>query len=182
MSIQELEKTLGKEFTKKRKDFDRGCIVKVHYKIREKDKVRIHPIEGIVLKRQGQGHRQSFTIRRISYGQGMEITFPLIYTAILLTMMTVFLVKEWLAPEIVVFGVLVFFLLGQVISLEEAFAGFSNIGVLTIALLFVVAGSLQTTGALNYLTPYIFGNSPDKPRRKLTRLLFPTSLLLTSNL
>ena len=106
----------------------------------------------------------------------MEITFPLIYTAILLTMMTVFLIKEWLAPEIIVFGILIFLLLGQVISLEEAFAGFSNIGVLTIALLFVVAGALQTTGALNFLTPYIFGNSHEKPRKKLTRLLFPTSL------
>ncbi|MCK4893602.1 MAG: SLC13 family permease, partial [Calditrichia bacterium] len=100
----------------------------------------------------------------------MEITFPLIYTAILLTMMTVFLIKEWLAPEIIVFGILIFLLLGQVISLEEAFAGFSNIGVLTIALLFVVAGALQTTGALNFLTPYIFGNSHEKPRKKLTRL------------
>ena len=77
MSIQELEKTLSPQFIKKRVDFDRGHIIKVHYRIREKDKERIHPIEGIVLKKQGQGYRQSFTIRRISYGQGMEITFPL---------------------------------------------------------------------------------------------------------
>jgi di/tricarboxylate transporter len=106
----------------------------------------------------------------------MEITFSLFYTTILLILMTFFLVREWIASEIVVFGTLIFLMIGKVISLEEAFAGFSNPGVLTIGLLFVVAGSLQSTGALNFFTPYIFGNTPEKPRKKLVRLLPPLSI------
>jgi di/tricarboxylate transporter len=105
----------------------------------------------------------------------MHITFPFLYTTILLIIMTYFLVREILATEIVVFGVLILLLVGKVVSVEEAFAGFSNTGVLTIGLLFVVAGALQTTGALNFVSPYIFGNTPEKPRKKLTRLLFPLS-------
>jgi large subunit ribosomal protein L19 len=53
-----------------------GDLVKVYYKLKEKDKERIHPIEGIVIKIHGAMHRKSFTIRRIAYGQAYEVTFP----------------------------------------------------------------------------------------------------------
>ncbi len=57
-------------------EFNSGDIIKVYYQIKEKDKVRIHPIEGIVIKTQGQRHRRTFTLRRISYGEAFEVTFP----------------------------------------------------------------------------------------------------------
>ena len=106
----------------------------------------------------------------------MEFSFPLFYTLFLLILMTILLIKEWAESEIIFFGVLILLLLGQVISLKEAFAGFSNLGVLTIGLLFVVAGSLQTTGGLNYVTPFIFGKNPGSHRKKLLRILFPVSV------
>ena len=70
---QELLVSLKRDFP----DFKVGDTLKVTYKIREKDKSRLHSIEGMVMKKQNALHRQSFTIRRFSYGEGMEVTFPL---------------------------------------------------------------------------------------------------------
>jgi len=72
MFEQKLKETLKKDYP----EFSAGDIVKVYYKIRERDKVRLHPIEGIVLKMQGQMHRKSFTLRRIAHGQAYEVTMP----------------------------------------------------------------------------------------------------------
>ncbi len=65
----------------------------------------------------------------------MTFSFEFIYTFILLFLMTVLLIKEWLATELVVFGTMLLLLIGKIITIEEAFTGFSNTGVLTIALL-----------------------------------------------
>ena len=105
----------------------------------------------------------------------MTCSFEFIYTFSLLIIMTVLLIKDWFSTEIVIFSTTLLLLVGKIITIEEAFSGFSNTGVLTIGLLFVVAGSLQTTGALNYLTPYIFGTIPKNHRSKLVRILFPIS-------
>lgn len=57
--------------------FNVGDTVQVHYKVKEGSRERIQVFEGIVLKRQGDGVRETFTVRRISYGVGVERTFPL---------------------------------------------------------------------------------------------------------
>ena len=105
----------------------------------------------------------------------MESIFPLYYTAFLLLSMTIVLINEWIEAEVAIFGTLILLLLGNVITVKEAFAGFSNVGVLTIGLLFIVAGSLQTTGALNTITPLLLGDKPVHRRRRLLRILFPVS-------
>lgn len=71
-----VEKALKESFKKDYPEFVQGDTIKVFYKIREKDKVRLHPIEGIVIKIQGEMHRKSFTVRRIAYGEAYEVTFP----------------------------------------------------------------------------------------------------------
>ncbi|MCQ9206014.1 MAG: 50S ribosomal protein L19 [Omnitrophica bacterium] len=71
-----VEKELLESLKKDYPEFSAGDIIKVYYKIREKDKVRLHPVEGIVIKLQGAMHRKSFTVRRIAYGQAYEVTFP----------------------------------------------------------------------------------------------------------
>lgn len=58
-------------------DFNVGDTVKVHYKIKEGNRERIQVFEGTVLKRQGGSVRETFTVRKISYGVGVERTFPL---------------------------------------------------------------------------------------------------------
>jgi large subunit ribosomal protein L19 len=72
MVEKELKEGLKKEYP----EFRQGDIIKIYYRIREKDKERLHPIEGIVIKIQGAMQRKSFTVRRIAYGQAYEITMP----------------------------------------------------------------------------------------------------------
>jgi large subunit ribosomal protein L19 len=57
--------------------FKAGDNVTVNYKIIEGNKERIQSFKGDVLKRQGQGHTQTFTVRKISDGVGVERLFPL---------------------------------------------------------------------------------------------------------
>ena len=71
-----VEKELKESIKKDYPEFAAGDMIKVYYKIREKDKVRLHPVEGLVIKVQGAMNRKSFTVRRIAYGQAYEVTFP----------------------------------------------------------------------------------------------------------
>ena len=57
--------------------FKAGDTVRVHFKVIEGQRQRIQVFEGIVLKRQGAGARETFTVRRIASGVGVERTFPL---------------------------------------------------------------------------------------------------------
>ena len=56
--------------------FNVGDTVKVHVKIKEGNRERIQILEGFVLKRQGGGIGETFTVRRIASGVGVEKTFP----------------------------------------------------------------------------------------------------------
>ena len=53
-----------------------GDGVRVHTKVREADKERIQIFSGIVIARKGSGIHETFTVRRISYGEGVERVFP----------------------------------------------------------------------------------------------------------
>ena len=57
-------------------DFAPGETVRVHAKIVEGSRERIQMFEGVVISRQGTGVRETFTVRRISYGIGVERMFP----------------------------------------------------------------------------------------------------------
>ncbi len=57
-------------------NFKVGDTVKVHQKIAEGDKERIQIFEGLVIARKNGGIRETFTVRKISYGVGVEKTFP----------------------------------------------------------------------------------------------------------
>ena len=57
-------------------DFRAGDTVRVHVKVVEGSRERIQMFEGLVIKRQGGGIREAFTVRRIASGVGVERTFP----------------------------------------------------------------------------------------------------------
>ncbi len=57
--------------------FKAGDTVRVHFKVIEGQRHRIQVFEGVVLKRQGAGARETFTVRKQSFGVGVERTFPL---------------------------------------------------------------------------------------------------------
>ncbi len=56
--------------------FNVGDTIKVHYRIKEGNRERIQVFEGLVIKRQGGSNRETFTVRKIAYGVGVERTFP----------------------------------------------------------------------------------------------------------
>jgi large subunit ribosomal protein L19 len=58
-------------------DFASGDTVKVHVRVVEGSKERIQVFQGVVIRRQGSGIRETFTVRKVSYGVGVERTFPL---------------------------------------------------------------------------------------------------------
>ncbi len=65
------------QLKKDRQGFRPGDTVRVHVKVVEGEKERTQIFEGIVIRKRGEGGRASFTVRRISYGVGVERTFPL---------------------------------------------------------------------------------------------------------
>lgn len=67
------EKYLKKEIP----EFKVGDTVKVHFRVQEGEKERIHIFEGVVIKKGGRGINKNFTVRKISYGIGVERIFPL---------------------------------------------------------------------------------------------------------
>lgn len=58
-------------------EFKAGDTVKVNVKVTEGNRTRIQVFQGIVIARQGEGIRETFTVRKISFGVGVERTFPL---------------------------------------------------------------------------------------------------------
>ena len=60
-------------------EFIPGDTVRVHVKVVEGSRERIQAFEGVVIARQSGGVRETFTVRRISYGVGVERTFPVHY-------------------------------------------------------------------------------------------------------
>ncbi|MFK3960863.1 SLC13 family permease [Pseudalkalibacillus hwajinpoensis] len=79
-------------------------------------------------------------------------------------------------PEVILASVLVLFLFTGIITPEEATTGFSNEGMLTIALLFIVAGSIQRSGIVDRLFQRLLKSS-HSPKKRLTTLLFPISII-----
>ena len=72
--IQALEQ---RQLRKDLPQFKAGDTVKVHFKVIEGSRSRIQVFEGLVIKRQGAGSRETFTARKQSFGVGVERTFPL---------------------------------------------------------------------------------------------------------
>jgi large subunit ribosomal protein L19 len=64
------------DLKKDRDGFGPGDTVRVQVKVIEGEKERIQAFEGVVIRKRGEGARASFTVRRISYGVGVERTFP----------------------------------------------------------------------------------------------------------
>ena len=71
------EKIESEQYRKDKLDFAVGDSVRVHTKVAEGDKERIQIFAGVVIGKRGRGLNETFTVRRISYGEGVERVFPL---------------------------------------------------------------------------------------------------------
>jgi large subunit ribosomal protein L19 len=76
MSQALFDKIESEQFRKQPLNFSVGDSVRVHTKVVEGDKERIQIFAGVVIGRRGRGLNSSFTVRRISYGEGVERVFP----------------------------------------------------------------------------------------------------------
>ena len=72
-----LKKIQSAQFRKDDAKFNVGDSVRVHTKVVEGDKERIQIFSGVVIGKRGGGLNETFTVRRISYGEGVERIFPL---------------------------------------------------------------------------------------------------------
>src|SRR5690349_2184985 len=72
-----LDKIESEQFRKEAAKFNVGDSVRVHTKVVEGDKERIQVFAGVVIGRRGRGLNETFTVRRISYGEGVERVFPM---------------------------------------------------------------------------------------------------------
>ena len=78
-TLQEFEQSELEALQEKRgvPEFSAGDTVKVHVKVKEGERERIQIFEGVVIARKNAGINSSFTVRKISFGEGVERVFPL---------------------------------------------------------------------------------------------------------
>jgi large subunit ribosomal protein L19 len=74
--IQQLEQEQIAKLGKTIPDFEPGDTVIVNVRVREGDRTRVQAYEGVCIARNGGGLQESFTVRKISYGEGVERVFP----------------------------------------------------------------------------------------------------------
>ena len=77
MNQELLDKVESAQLRKEPLEFNVGDSVKVHTKVVEGEKERIQVFAGLVIGRRGHGMNETFTVRRISYGEGVERVFPI---------------------------------------------------------------------------------------------------------
>ncbi len=75
--IEQLEREQIARLNKTIPDFEPGDTVIVNVKVKEGERARVQAYEGVVIARSGGGLNESFTVRKISYGEGVERVFPI---------------------------------------------------------------------------------------------------------
>jgi len=99
----------------------------------------------------------------------------MIYTGIILILMTFLLIKDIYKPAIILFSSLILLYIGDIVSLNEVFIGFSNHGMLTVGMLFIVAYALQSSSGFERTVISILGKG--KCKLKYFRLMFPVAFM-----
>ncbi len=76
--IQQLEKEEADRLLAKRAvpEFQPGDTLRVNVRIKEGERERVQAYEGVCIARAGEGHHENFTVRKISFGEGVERVFP----------------------------------------------------------------------------------------------------------
>jgi len=75
--MQQIQSIERKQIRDDLPQFQQGDTLKVYFKVVEGGRERTQLFEGVVLKRQGAGIKETFTVRKVSFGVGVERTFPL---------------------------------------------------------------------------------------------------------
>lgn len=99
------------------------------------------------------------------------MTGEMIFTFIVVLIMLIGLIKEIARPDVIVFTALSVFFITGILTAEEAFAGFANQGMLTVALLFIVAGAIQKSGLVEQIIFSLLKKGKSDNRTLFTFLL-----------
>ncbi|RPI41434.1 MAG: SLC13 family permease, partial [Bacteroidetes bacterium] len=91
--------------------------------------------------------------------------------------MIIALVKEMMRPGLILFSALVVFMITDILSADEALSGFSNKGMITVALLFLVSEGVKETGVINKLARLIMPKKRKPIPRLLMQIMFPVSVI-----
>ena len=110
------------------------------------------------------------------YGVYFHMTFDIAFTLLVVLGVVASLIHNRLPADAAMLGALLVLLLGGVVTVPQALAGFANPGLVTVALLYVVAAALRDTGAIYWLSHRLLGQ-PGSSSSAQARLLFPTALL-----
>lgn len=97
-------------------------------------------------------------------------------TLALVVLVFVALTTTRLAADVILMSAMTCLILTGILTINEGLAGFANPGVMTIAVLYIVAAGLQETGAVQWLSKYLLG-APNGLKATLARLLIPSALL-----
>ncbi|MEZ4319715.1 MAG: SLC13 family permease [Myxococcota bacterium] len=100
------------------------------------------------------------------------MTLPALLTLSVVVASLALMASNRVSPDVILLGGVVLLTAAGVLTPEQAFGGFANTGMLTVAALFVVAAGLRETGAVNTLTSGLLGR-PESERGALVRLVFP---------
>ncbi len=98
------------------------------------------------------------------------------FTIASVILMFVLLTKTNIGPEWICLGILILLLTVGILEPQEAVVGASNKGMLTVAILFIVAGAIQATGAIKLITPFLSSRIKSAPAAQF-RMMLPTTLL-----
>lgn len=101
--------------------------------------------------------------------------FDIYYTSFVVILMTIVLIKELYKPSFTVFAALLLMYLGNILTLDETFRGFSNQGMLAVAMLFIISGALQSSNTFGNTIEKIIGTG--KSKSIYFRFMLPVSLL-----
>ncbi|WP_332696050.1 SLC13 family permease [Halalkalibacter lacteus] len=104
------------------------------------------------------------------------MTFEIGFVIFVVVGMLICLIKEIARPDFIVFCALAVLLLTGILSPADALRGFSNEGMLTVALLFIVAGAVKQTGMLNHIVTRSMGTGKSH-RKSLVQMMIPVSTL-----
>ena len=76
-AIEKIQSIQNQFIRKDLPDFKPGDTVKMKLKVKEADKIRLHSFEGTVIRKTGGGLNGTFTVRKVSFGEGVEKVFPM---------------------------------------------------------------------------------------------------------
>jgi di/tricarboxylate transporter len=105
------------------------------------------------------------------------MTFEGYFVIAVIVLMIIALVNDWMRPGLLLFSALVVLMAGGIVSTEESLAGFSNKGMLTVAVLFLVSEGVRNSGALNIVARAFLPKRRGKMPILLAKILIPVSFI-----